>query len=129
MIRLLQIAVFVAFGLLWEIASRTFADPFYISSPVRVAQVLTTDLQNAGFWRDLGITFRELLLGYVFGAAGGIATAVVFGRWPRVAQVFDPFLAARDFKRVDLSRYKRVPSDRCRTRSRRSSASPLRHTY
>jgi NitT/TauT family transport system permease protein len=94
MTRLLQIAVFVAFGLIWEIASRTFADPFYISSPLRVAQVLAGDLQNAGFWRDLGITLRELLLGYLFGAAGGIATAVMFGRWPRIAQIFDPFLVA-----------------------------------
>lgn len=94
MIRLAQLGVFVAFAVLWEIAARTFADPFYTSSPMLLAAVLIKDLFEPGFYKDLWITFRELFGGYVIGAGSGVATAILFGRWPAVARVFDPFLVA-----------------------------------
>lgn len=94
MIYLLQIGVFVLFGIGWEVAASTFADPFYISKPSMVAKTLFEDLFSAGFYRDVRITFTELALGYLFGALGGIGTAVIFGRWPLLGRIFDPFLVA-----------------------------------
>jgi NitT/TauT family transport system permease protein len=35
-----------------------------------------------------------LLLGYSIGAIGGVGTAVIFGRWPRLAVIFEPFFVA-----------------------------------
>ncbi len=92
--RLAQIGVFVAFAILWEVAARTFADPFYISSPTLLTAVLIKDLFQPAFYKDLWITFIELFGGYVSGAVGGIGTAILFGRWPAAARVFDPFLVA-----------------------------------
>jgi NitT/TauT family transport system permease protein len=94
MIRLAQILVFVVFAALWELAARTIADPFYISSPSRVAVVLFQDGRDPGFWHDLRVTFVEVLSGYAGGAIAGIATATVFGRWPLAARIFEPFLVA-----------------------------------
>jgi NitT/TauT family transport system permease protein len=94
MIRLAQIGVFVGFAILWEIAARTFADPFYISSPSLLAVVLVKDLASTSFYKDLWVTFVELFGGYATGAIGGVATAILFGRWPTMARVFDPFLVA-----------------------------------
>ena len=94
MIRLLQFGVFVAFAVFWEIAARTFADPFYISSPIQLSKALAADLINPSFYNDLRITLVELFWGYISGAVGGIVTAILFGRWPMVGRVFDPFLVA-----------------------------------
>lgn len=94
MIRVAQILVFVVFAALWELAARTIADPFYISSPSRVAVVLFQDGRDPGFWRDLRVTFVEVLSGYAGGAIAGIATATLFGRWPLAARIFGPFLVA-----------------------------------
>jgi NitT/TauT family transport system permease protein len=92
--KLLQLSVFVAFVLFWEFAIRTFADPFYVGQPLEVAQVLIRDFGNVRFWRDLWLTTQELSLGYFYGAVGGVGTAILFGRWPRLAQIFEPFFVA-----------------------------------
>lgn len=94
LIRLLQLSVFVGFALLWEIGSRTFLDPFLVSSPVQVFSVLFNELQTASFYQDLSVTFTELALGYAFGAVAGVSTAILFGRWPFVARILEPFLVA-----------------------------------
>ena len=94
MIRLAQALVFVLAAVIWELAAHTIADPFYISSPSRVAVALAHNLVDWGFWHDLRITFIEVMLGYVGGAVAGVATATVFGRWPFAARVLEPFLVA-----------------------------------
>lgn len=94
MITLMQVSVFVAFAAIWEIAANTFADPFFISKPSQVFALLGQNLVNPDFYHDLRITFTELFLGYTTGAIGGVATAIVFGRWPLLARIFDPFLVA-----------------------------------
>jgi NitT/TauT family transport system permease protein len=61
---------------------------------VLLSQVLMEDLFKASFYNDLRVTFVELFLGFTTGAIGGILTAILFGRWSLVAQIFDPFLVA-----------------------------------
>jgi NitT/TauT family transport system permease protein len=94
MIAILQAMVFVAFLLFWAIAAQTFADPFYISTPAAVFSKLATELVDPTFYRDLRVTALELAAGYAAGALGGIGTAVLFGRWPTLGRVFDPFFVA-----------------------------------
>lgn len=94
MLKVQQISVFVVFAIIWEVAARTFADPFFIGSPSLLAAVLAKDVLDPGFYRDLWLTMWALFLGFGSGALGGVLTALLFGRWPRMAAIFEPFFVA-----------------------------------
>jgi NitT/TauT family transport system permease protein len=79
---------------LWEILTRTVVDPFFVSSPSRIAGNLVGELTDYGFYRDLYVSGIEMLLGFASGALTGIATGVLLARWDVVAKIVDPFLVA-----------------------------------
>ncbi|WP_431835383.1 ABC transporter permease [Enterobacter ludwigii] len=89
--RFLVAAVFLS---IWEICTLTVIDPFFISSPSRIAVNLGKELTDKGFYYDLYISSVELLVGYVVGAAAGIVTGVLLARWELIARIMDPFLIA-----------------------------------
>src|SRR5438067_2221975 len=84
-----SLALFLA---LWEIISRTFADPQFISSPVRVLRTGTTLLQSGEIWTDLKTSGIEFLLGYVGAAVVAIPVGLAIGWSKRLQYIFGPFI-------------------------------------
>jgi NitT/TauT family transport system permease protein len=78
----------------WEAATRTIADPFFVSSPSRIAANLFGEITDKSFYRDLYVSGIEMLLGFGSGALTGIAAGVLLARWEVVAKIIDPFLVA-----------------------------------
>src|SRR5262249_58823816 len=72
----------------------TVVDPFFVSSPSRIAGYLFDEITDYGFYRDLYVSGLEMLLGFAFGALTGIATGVLLARWEIIAKIIDPFLVA-----------------------------------
>jgi len=89
--RAIVLAVFLA---IWEIATLTVVDPFFISSPSRIGAYLGSELTSPGFYYDLYISGVELGIGYVAGALAGIVAGVLLARWELIARIMDPFLIA-----------------------------------
>ena len=79
---------------LWEIATRSVIDPFFVSSPSRIAGSLFGEITDLGFYRDLYVSGIEMLLGFGLGSLAGIITGVLLARWEIVAKIIDPFLVA-----------------------------------
>ncbi len=93
-VRAAQAALLAAFLLAWELGSGRFLDPFYFSSPGKVLAVLGGELMARGFWNDVRVTCTELMLGFVGGAAAGVLTGLVLGRWQLLCAVLEPFFVA-----------------------------------
>ena len=88
----LQIAIFVLFFTLWELL--TFFDvinPFIFSSPSRAIKMLGT-LTKTGFFRHIGITLFETVLGFLSGTVLGFIIAVLLWWSPMARAVVDPYL-------------------------------------
>jgi NitT/TauT family transport system permease protein len=78
----------------WELSTGTFVDPFFVSSPSRIAGYLVKELTDYGFYRDLYVSAVEMAVGYVVGGLAGIVTGVLLARWELIARIVDPFLIA-----------------------------------
>ncbi|MFH1122572.1 MAG: ABC transporter permease [Pseudomonadota bacterium] len=85
----------VGLALLWETAARLeWMDPVLISSPSQVAVALKEWTINGTFWRDLGTSMFELVLGFGSAAVLGIPLGVAMGWKRRLEYAFDPFIWA-----------------------------------
>ncbi len=78
----------------WEILTLTVVDPFFVSSPSRIAGYVVKEITDFGFYRDLYVSGVEMGVGFLFGALAGIAAGVLLARWELIAQIVDPFLVA-----------------------------------
>lgn len=87
---LLAVAVLVA----WELAVGRLIDPFWFSSPLRIADYLGRELVTRTLYEHLGITLWETLLGFAIGGGAGILVGVLLSRSETLAQVLDPFIVA-----------------------------------
>jgi NitT/TauT family transport system permease protein len=88
--QLILIIVVISF---WHFGSGPLIDPFFIGSPIGVANVLINDLSDPRFYNDLRVTGTEMTLGYLVGGLSGIALGVLFARWRLAADVADPFFS------------------------------------
>jgi len=86
-------AVLVLFSL-WELGAGRLFDIFYFSKPSLIVAQIAKEIVDPSFYRDLGVTSLELILGYASGAAAGIALGILLARWRYVAKICDPFLLA-----------------------------------
>jgi NitT/TauT family transport system permease protein len=98
----------LAFGLgvllAWEVAAGRWIDPFWFSSPLRIATHLVEWTREGSLFGHLIVTLRETFLGYVLGSVAGILAGVVLSRLEFVAKVLDPFIvAANGIPRVALA--------------------------
>jgi NitT/TauT family transport system permease protein len=69
-------------------------DPFFTSSPSRIAVDLYKGFADGLLIRDVGITVFEALAGLVIGMVTGIAAGLAFGMWKPLELVGEPFMAA-----------------------------------
>jgi len=79
---------------LWEIGAGRLFDIFYFSKPSLIVAQVAKEIVDPNFYRDLGVTGLELILGYASGGATGIALGILLARWRYVAKICDPFLLA-----------------------------------
>jgi NitT/TauT family transport system permease protein len=80
----------------WEIAARTFMDPFYYSMPSRIWDKLVTwftdGTSQGSIWSNMAITMEEAVLGFLIGTIAGVVLGVVLGRSHFLADVLAPFI-------------------------------------
>ncbi len=93
-IRAGQVAIGVAFLLLWHFVSGRLIDPFFISSPDAVAIKLWTWGLDGTLWHAFSYTFKAMIIGFLVGSLTGFVTGFVLGRSDILARLFDPFITA-----------------------------------
>ena len=93
-IRVGQVAIGVAFLLLWHFVSGRLIDPFFISSPDAVAIKLWTWGLDGTLWHAFSYTFKAMIIGFLIGSLAGFVTGFVLGRSEILARLFDPFITA-----------------------------------
>jgi NitT/TauT family transport system permease protein len=89
-----RLAVAVVFLAGWEIVVGRVVDPFWFSSPLRIARYVGQAATTSTLYQHLGVTLVETILGFLLGGIGGIALGVILSRGETMAQVLDPFIAA-----------------------------------
>ncbi len=107
-IRLLQLAVLVAFLGGWEAAARTgLIDPFFFSMPTAIADQLvvwvTQGTSLGPLWTQVLVTLEETFLGFLIGAGAGVVCGIVLGRSQVLADIFGIYIrVANSVPRVVL---------------------------
>ena len=92
-IALWQVTVGIAALAAWETLAATRAiDPFFVSRPSDILRRVAAWSGDGTLWGHLAVTLEESLLGLFFGSALGIVLGFWFGRSPRLAMVFDPYI-------------------------------------
>jgi NitT/TauT family transport system permease protein len=88
-----QFVLVLAVLAIWQFGSGRLFDPFYVGTPLGVAEVLSRDFFDPSFYNDLRVTGTEMATGYLIGALSGVSVAVLFARWRLIADIWDPFLS------------------------------------
>lgn len=82
----------------WELAARTFMDPFLVSMPSQIWHKLvlwfTDGTSQGSIWENIWVTLQEAAGGFVLGVLGGVVLGVVLGRARFAADVLAPFIKA-----------------------------------
>ncbi len=88
-----QIAIFVIFLGLWELLSQTeVIDPFFFSSPSRIA-VTIVDLAKANnLWHHIWTSLYETIIGFILATAIGFILAVLLWWSERLRKILEPYL-------------------------------------
>jgi NitT/TauT family transport system permease protein len=93
LVRVLLIVVWLGS---WEIAARTFMDPFYYSMPSKIWDKLviwfTDGTSQGSIWSNMAITMEEAVLGFLIGTIAGVVFGVLLGRSHFLADVLAPFI-------------------------------------
>ena len=89
----LQILVLVIFLGLWELfASVGVVDPFFFSSPSRIAKTLAVLFSGSAIWMHMGISLLETILGFLIATLLGGLIAVLLWWSERARKVAQPYL-------------------------------------
>jgi NitT/TauT family transport system permease protein len=91
--RMIQLALAVVIFGGWQIGvSSGVIDPFFFPAPKDIALQMWAWVSDSGFYKHVGITLAETVLGYVIGTALGVAAGVWLGLSPTMARILDPFI-------------------------------------
>ena len=90
--RLSPLSFALAVMALWELASRTLVNPYFLPPPTAILARVATSLP--GMWGHLGITLLEAILGAVLGAAVAIPLGYGVAKSPQIARIVEPYAAA-----------------------------------
>ncbi|MFJ5487297.1 ABC transporter permease [Hansschlegelia beijingensis] len=87
----MRVLLLVLLLVIWQVASLGTA-PFVLPSPGRVFEAWWSLVVTAGFWRDFGITFWRVLMGFALAAAIGVPLGVLLGANEKLGEFFEPVL-------------------------------------
>ncbi|OLP54934.1 ABC transporter permease [Rhizobium rhizosphaerae] len=94
-VRLIQIALLALILGSWQIGVTSgVIDRFFFPAPLDIVQQVISWVADPSFYKHVGITLSETVLGYVIGTGLGVAAGVWLGLSPYVARVLDPFIKA-----------------------------------
>jgi NitT/TauT family transport system permease protein len=94
----LQLLVAIVTIGLWQLFAtmpvfgRILLPPFFFSNPVDVFGQVVTWFASGVIWKHLAITLWESILAFAIGSFAGVMVGFWFGRQPKVAAVFDPYV-------------------------------------
>ena len=90
---LLGIVSFSVILLAWESVVRLgWVNPFFVSQPAAIAASLSRAAQSGELWHNIGVSFREFVIGYGLSVVIGILAGALAGRFRTVEYALDPFL-------------------------------------
>jgi NitT/TauT family transport system permease protein len=89
-----RLAIVVVALAAWQFSSGRLIKPFWISSPLLIWQQLAEWVATGELWMHVEVTLSETIMGFAFGAVGGIAFGLALGLNRRLAAVLDPFIVA-----------------------------------
>jgi NitT/TauT family transport system permease protein len=78
----------------WEALSGAVVDPYFISSPSRIRADLWSGFTEGTLARDIGTTTLEAAIGLGLGMVTGIVGGLLFGFFPLLDRVLEPFVGA-----------------------------------
>ncbi|HEU5008125.1 MAG TPA: ABC transporter permease [Jatrophihabitantaceae bacterium] len=87
-----RLALLIALVVCWQLVSGPLIDPLFISKPTAIWHRLTQWADSGVLWTNSWITIKEILLGYVIGAAAGVVFGFVIAAQRLVYRVLDPFI-------------------------------------
>ena len=94
-IRLIQLALLAVFLGGWQIGVTSgVIDRFFFPAPFDIVQQVIAWVTDTSFYKHVGITLTETVLGYVIGTGLGVAAGVWLGLSVVVARILDPFIKA-----------------------------------
>jgi NitT/TauT family transport system permease protein len=79
---------------MWQAASGTVLDPFWVSSPSAVLRTLISWMASGQLEYHLMVTFKETVIGFLFGATTAVLFALVVGASDTLHRTVDPFVTA-----------------------------------
>lgn len=83
----------VAFIGVWELGARVgVIDPFFFSSPWRIADTLAKQFASGAMYKHLGATFQEALWGLILGFIAGAVLAWLATRSEAISDILEPVL-------------------------------------
>jgi NitT/TauT family transport system permease protein len=101
---MLRVVTLVGLIVLWELASKYWINPTWISSPGAVWDRFIDGIKDGSLWRNTSTTFEEALLGLIFGTIAGVLAALLLHRARLVARLLDPYiLGAYSLPRIALA--------------------------
>lgn len=96
--------IVVTLLIVWDLSSRTYIDPLYISRPGDVAARLWEWISEGEILGHVLTTTQELAYGLALGISSGVLLAIVLGSSPTLAAVFNPLVtAAYSFPQLALT--------------------------
>jgi len=94
-VRLIQVMLLAAILGGWQLGVTTgVIDRFFFPAPLDIAQQVIAWVGDPGFYKHVGITLTETVLGYLIGTGLGVAAGVWLGLSVFMARILDPFIKA-----------------------------------
>ncbi|MEI4471186.1 ABC transporter permease [Frigidibacter sp. MR17.24] len=91
--RLIQLVILVVIVGGWQAGvSAGVIDRFFFPPPFEIAGQIVAWVTDTGFYRHVGITLSETVLGYVIGTGLGVTAGVWLGLSRSAARILDPFI-------------------------------------
>ena len=88
-----RILLIVAFLALWELFSSTgILDPFFFSSPSRIASTIASLSAEGNLWIHIWTSLYETIIGFILATALGFLLAVLLWWSQRLRKVLEPYI-------------------------------------
>ncbi|OWJ77954.1 ABC transporter permease [Haematobacter genomosp. 1] len=92
-VRLIQLVILVVLVGGWQMGvSAGIIDRFFFPPPFEIGSQIVRWISDVGFYRHVGITLTETVLGYIIGTALGVTAGVWLGLSRTSARILDPFI-------------------------------------
>jgi NitT/TauT family transport system permease protein len=91
---IIRTSMLVVFLVGWEWASGNLIPKFWISSPSAIAAILGRWIADLSLFGHVAATLSEMAIGYVIGAAFGVAAGLCLGFLPRLERIAAPLISA-----------------------------------